>query len=275
MNELHLFNSPLWYPLRALGLTASWAAVNSDTIIYTWVSLVVILILSCGARLLLINPNSIGGFSVRTIIKGFVELIEQSIPGKGMYYAPFIIALFTFILICNIIIVLPFMEEPTKDLNTTLACALIAFLYIQKELIKAHGLMEYVQEYFKTPLSLTSPFKNPILAFPIIAIKIVINTVAALALFPIELLSKLATVMSLSFRLFGNILAGSLIGSLLHSAVSGSVIYQTLAIFTGINLIIMGFFGLFEGLVQALVFAVLTVTYLALGLTAKEDTSHV
>jgi F-type H+-transporting ATPase subunit a len=274
MKELHLFDSPLWYPLKPFGITAPWSAVNSDTVIYTWVSLLVIFILSCIARVLLLHPHNLGGFSVRTLIKGFVDLIDQSIPGKGIRYAPFIISLFFFILICNIIILIPFMEEPTKDLNTTLACALVSFLFIQKELARAHGLKHYLQDYFKMPLSLKSSIRNPLMALPLLLIKIVLNTIIALALFPIELLSKLASVMSLSFRLFGNIFAGSLIGQLVNSMVSGSVVYQTIAVLTGINLIIMGFFGIFEGLVQALVFAVLTVTYLALGLGANEE-AHV
>ncbi len=243
---LNLFEHHLWKPLAALGLTNPAFELNSDTLINTWIALGIIALVAITGRMSLRNPYSIQGYLAESFIRSFMNMIYQSLDRFVYRYFAFITALFTFILTCNLLVLIPGLEEPTKDLNTTLALGIISFLYAQKEGIKAHGLREYVKEYFK-------PF---------------------FVLFPLEVLGRLATVISLSFRLFGNIFGGAIINSLWQQAVSGSILWHLIGTFLGINLTIMLFFGIFEGFIQAFVFSILSLTYLTLAVQ-KEEGLHV
>lgn len=90
---------------------------------------------------------------------------------------------------------------------------------------------------------------------------------------PLNLIGKFATIISMSFRLFGNIFGGATIASIYFRLIYGSPAWEAIGSFSGINLIIMLFFGLFEGLIQAFVFAMLSLTYLATAI-AHDDTEQ-
>ena len=85
-------------------------------------------------------------------------------------------------------------------------------------------------------------------------------------MFPINLIGHFSKIISISFRLFGNIFGGSIIMELYKNLIAGSILRETLGIFTGINFILLIFFGIFEGLIQAFVFSILTLTYLSLAI---------
>ncbi len=117
----------LWYPLAPFGITSSSSAVVSETIIATWVALAVLIVLILLARFFLRQKDSLGAYAVKSFIKSFMTLIEQS-SGTFVYrYFAFITSLFLFIITCNWVALIPYVEEPTKDLNTTLALGIVAF----------------------------------------------------------------------------------------------------------------------------------------------------
>ena len=89
---------------------------------------------------------------------------------------------------------------------------------------------------------------------------------------PLNIIGKISSIISVSFRLFGNIFGGSIITKLYFTAIQGSVLFELLGIFSGLNLLIVCFFTLFEGLLQAFVFAMLTLTYLSIG--CSEEGGH-
>lgn len=243
----------LWHPLAPLGLTHDAFAVQAHTVTSTWIVLGVLILFIAVARFFLSQKDSVGAYAVKTIIKSFMTLIEQSAGSFVYRYFLFISSLFLFIIFCNWAALIPFVEEPTKDLNTTLALGIIAFVYIQKEVIHVHGIGAYLKEYFL-------PFD---IIFPL-------NIIAGLIMLPIELLGKVASIISISFRLFGNIFGGAIILSIFHRALSGSVLFHTIGTFLGINLLLTGFFVLFEGFLQAFVFSILTLTNISMA-TAEEQ----
>lgn len=245
MQGFDLFEHHTWQPFAAMGLTHSFWSINIDTLIYTWIALAMIIVLALLGRYWIDRPETIPGHLAETYARSFMKLIIQTLEHFDYRYCAFFGALFTFILVCNLLIIFPFMEEPTKDINTTLALALVSFFYVQKEGIRAHGIIGYIKEFFK-----------PFFIF-----------------FPLEVLGKLATIISLSFRLFGNIFGGSIISAMWSRAISGSVLKQIAGMLFGINLIIALFFGLFEGLIQAFVFSILSLTYLSMAI-AQENHSH-
>lgn len=270
MDGISLFHVETWKPLSYFGYTNSLFELNSETIIYSWIALIFLTILCIAARYSLRKPESIGGYITIKTIENLTSQIKQTFGIMVPRYFFFIGTLFGFIFICNLVVLIPWMEEPTKDINTTFAFGLISFLYTQKEMFRAHGLAGYISHYCKIPFKLF-PKGFSIGALPSAFLRAILNTLAAILSFPMEALGKIASLVSLSLRLFGNIFGGSIIGSLLKKAISGSSLLQILALISGVNLVIALFFGLFEAFIQAFVFSVLSMTYIGMATHATKE----
>lgn len=266
MDGFEIFDTHAWHPFATLGFTSPLLALNQHTLIYTWVALLFIFVLAGAARLALsYSPHSLFSYLVKKYVKLFMDNVAQSCHFFSYNYCLFIISLFTFLVICNCLVIIPNFEEPTKDLNTTIGLAIISFLYVQTQAVKAHGVIGYLNEYFKTPVQVFGLHQKltPWAVIDIVG-RVLANCIIGLLTFPIELLGKLASVLSLSFRLFGNIFGGSVISSLWMHLKSNSLLWQLIGLLSGFNLlVIIGFFGLFEGLLQAFVFSMLTLMYLS------------
>lgn len=245
MNSAHLLETADQWSLGSfIGLQHPLLELNKATIINTWVLLGIFFILLLPVKYFLKSPNGIGRFIILSISDFFVDLCNQALGIFSFHHVAFITTLFCFILGCNILSTIPWLEEPTTDPNTTFALGILSFVYIQATDIYNNGLIAYIKHYF-------SPF---------------------FLMAPLHIVSKLASILSISFRLFGNIFGGSIITSIYFSAISGSIILETLGLVTGINLIMILFFNLFEGFLQAFVFTMLSLTYLAMAL--QGDGTH-
>lgn len=244
----------IWYPLKFLGVTHQLSGINISTVLNTWLVLLVIFIISFGSRFFINKQNSLTGYILKNTIKSFIDLVEQSVGKFVERYYTFITSIFFYIICCNWVALFPYAEEPTKDLNTTLSLGIIAFLFMHKEMIKNHGVLAYLKDLF-TPIKLIFPF----------------NIIVGLLMFPLKLLGELATIISLSFRLFGNIFGGFVISSIFHHAISGSVILNFTATLLGVNLLITMFFIIFEGFLQAFVFSILSLTNIAMAVQTEGE----
>jgi F-type H+-transporting ATPase subunit a len=91
-----------------------------------------------------------------------------------------------------------------------------------------------------------------------------LNLIAGLLTLPLKILGEVASVISLSFRLFGNIFGGSIIHGIFQQAVSGSLLFQSIALVSGLGLLLTCFFVIFEGFLQAFVFSILSLTTIAM-----------
>lgn len=237
MQKFELFEEHFWQPLSKFGLKGAFWNLSPKAIIFTWIVLFILLIVSIIARILIQKKDSFSGFLVLDFVRSFENLITQTLGQYSFKHFAFITSLFIFIVTCNILSLIPWLEEPTADVSTTLALGIISFLYVQMSSIQARGFKGYIKEYF-------SPF---------------------FLLFPLNVIGELAKVVSISFRLFGNIFGGAIISRLWLSAIAGSIIKESLAL--GVNLIIVFFFVLFEGFIQAFVFSMLTLTYLSIAIS--------
>jgi len=246
MQKFEVFEEHFWNPLARFGLTSSFWGLSPKTIIFTWVVLLFILILCLACRYFLRKENGIPAYMILSSIRSFKNLTSQTLGIFSFKYFAFLSSLFIFILMCNIISFIPFLEEPTADPSTTIALGLIAFFYVQVTSIRVNGIKGYIKEYF-------SPF---------------------FLLFPLNVVGELAKIVSMSFRLFGNIFGGSIITKLWTSAIGGSFITELIGILTGINFIIVLFFVLFEGFIQSFVFCMLTMTYLSIAISGEHAESE-
>ena len=220
MNELGQLHQ-LIIPVGGYNIT-----INLEVIMMTWIVFTVLIAVGFAAtrkRDILPRPFQILGEMFVDLLYG---LAEDAL-GKEMAkkYAPLICALFMFLLISNWIGLVPHLEEPTKDLNTTLGLGLMGFVIAHYAGIKSKGFKAYIAEYFQ----------------PIFF------------MMPLNLIGELAKIVSISFRLFGNIMGGSIIilvvSYLVYSVVLPPFLYA--------------FFGLFVGTIQAFVFTMLTVVYIS------------
>ncbi|GAB6062643.1 F0F1 ATP synthase subunit A [Deferrisoma palaeochoriense] len=202
--------------------------LNAATLAMSWVVMALLLALAVyAARRPYLVPSPFQA-AVETVVEAFRDLVNESLGKLGPRYFAFIASLFLFILVSNWIGVVPLLQEPTRDLNTTLALGLLGFVVAHATALRVKGLRAYVKEYFQ-------PF---------------------FFMFPLNVIGEAAKVVSISFRLYGNIMGGAIIiavvSRLVHHLILPPFLYA--------------FFGLFVGTVQAFVFAMLTLTYISVAI---------
>lgn len=246
MKTIDITDSEHWYPLQPFGITHSFFSLNATTISATWLAIGILLIIAIILRYFLHKQSGTGNFIVTSLMQSSMQFVSQALGAFSATHFYFIGSLFTFILFCNFLGVVPLAEEATKDINTTLALGTISFIYTQVWTIKTHGAIAYIKDFF-------SPF---------------------FIMLPLNIIGKLANIVSISFRLFGNIFGGSIIMQILEGFLQTHVLLETAALISGLNLIVYIFFGVFESFLQAFVFAMLSVTYLAIGIQKEEATLY-
>jgi len=203
------------------------------------------------AELLLTNPLSFG-------IK---DLLEENVHHGAAKMIPFIGTISVFILISNLLGAFPnsLLVAPTGALTVPLACAILAFLYFNWQGIKHHGPVGYLGTFAGSPKNLG-------------------QWALAILLFPVEIVSTTARLLSLTVRLWANMFASDLIyviflGLLASATEFGWSKSPVLGVFLGIfpAIIPVIFIGLhiFVAVVQAYVFTVLPSVYLGMA-TADE-----
>jgi F-type H+-transporting ATPase subunit a len=154
-----------------------------EQVTYAWVVMAVLIVLAVAVRLTLKKTAPTGIQNVmEVIVSGLENFIEEIMGPEGKQYFPLIASLFLFILVCNFIGLIPGFDSPTANLNTTLALALVSFTATHYIGVRRHG-FGYIKHFFG-PIWALAPF-----------------------MFIIEGISHLARVLSLSFRLFGNMIA--------------------------------------------------------------------
>lgn len=166
---------------------------------------------------------------------GFVEGQSQDIIGPHSGgYTPFLVTLGLFILCCNLIGLIPGFESPTAVPIVPLGCAIVAFLYYQVQGFKHRGL-GYVAHF----LGPSDKDMSLIIRIPL-----------AVLMFPIELISHLARVLSLTIRLFANMFAGDMVTLVFFSLVPLGIPIAFLGLHIGVSLL------------QTYIFVLLTTVYL-------------
>lgn len=240
MEGINILQYTRWYPLSIFGLTGPLWGIHKETMIATWVVLFILGIITLLARRALkAKRTSIAYTMVTAPIKVFMNLCTQSLGSFKFSHFSFLASLFLFILTCSTLhAYIPWLEEPTSDLNTAFALGFCSFCYVQGSALISHGVGGYLRELCQ-----------PLFIF-----------------FPLHITGKLATIVSISFRLFGNIFGGAIITQIAHSMAIGSLAYELAFLLSGLNLMITAFFGIFEGIIQAFVFFMLSLTYLSMAL---------
>jgi F-type H+-transporting ATPase subunit a len=201
-------------------------AFNLEVILMTWIVIATLIffgVMASRKRALLPGPVQVlGELFVSALYKLTEDALDEEMAKK---YGPLTIALFMFLLLSNWLGIIPHLGEPTKDLNTPLSLGIMGFLIAHYAGIKAKGLKQYLKEYCQ-PIFFMAP---------------------------LNVIGEFAKIISISFRLFGNIMGGAIIILV--------VSYLTYGIF--LPPFLYFFFGCFVGTVQAFVFTMLTIVYIS------------
>jgi len=201
-------------------------AINLEVVVMTWIVIALLVVFGLATsrrRSLLPRPIQVLG---ELLVAQLYNLTEDALGADlARKYAPLVSALFLFLLASNWLGIIPHLEEPSKDLNTPLALGLMGFAIAHWAGIRSKGFKAYILEYFQ----------------PIFF------------MMPLNLIGEFAKIVSISFRLFGNIMGGSII-ILVVSYLCWNILLPPL---------LYAFFGLFVGTIQAFVFTMLTVVYIA------------
>jgi F-type H+-transporting ATPase subunit a len=202
------------------------------TLVFTWMIMALMVISSWFfTRHLSASSKLRDGQNVlEFLVTTISEQIESTTGQKASYFLPFIGTLFLFIFVCNILTIIPFYLPPTGSLSTTSALATCVFIAIPLYGIKSKGLLGYLKNYIE-----------PV---PI--------------MLPLNIVSELARIAALSIRLFANLLSGGLIVAVL------------LALIPIFFPVIMQALGLLTGVIQAYIFAILAMVYIASGMDSKK-----
>ncbi|MBN1955591.1 MAG: F0F1 ATP synthase subunit A [Anaerolineae bacterium] len=193
-----------------------------DTVVSTWAMMALIVVVAAivGRR----RPMAL------EMLADFLNDLVSSVMNRpAATYLPFLGAMAIFIAAANLVGVIPFLVSPTRDINTPLALALAVFFSVHYFGIRSYGLRGYLKE----------------LASPIYVL-------------PLEIIGQLSRTLSLTLRLFGNIISTEMIVAVIFALVPLLV-----------PLPLVGF-SMFTGLLQAYIFTALAAVYIAAAIKAVE-----
>ena len=204
------------------------------SIISTWgVMVFIISLVWLGIRNMQMFPSG-----VQTVIEAIFEIIEQAIlevaPEHGRQIMPLIATLWLFLIIANMVGLIPGLHSPTSDLSVTSALAILVFLSAHWFGIRTQGLKKYLHHYLQpTPM-----------------------------LLPFHIISEFTRTLALAIRLFGNIMSLEM-AAMLIVLVAGFLV--------PIPILML---HIIEALVQAYIFGMLALIYLASAMQSQQLNSE-
>ena len=221
----------------------------SETLVVSWI----VMILITGLCIWLTHDLKVENISKRQALAELIvdtanNFVVGNMGEKFRYLIPFVSALFATSVVSNLISLVG-LRSPTADLSTEAAWAVVVFIMITAQKIKTGGLGGYLIG-FTQPIPVMTPF---------------------------NVLSELATPISMACRHFGNILSGVVINALIYGSLAvassalfglipgavGDVLSKIPFLDVGLPAITSVYFDWFSGVMQAFIFCMLTVMYIA------------
>ncbi len=225
-------NRMISWVMNLVGVRVHGDPLPSHLVMAFLVAILLLVFFKFAARNLGLAPRPMQVF-LESLYKFFQALIDDMIGPAGRKFLPVVGTLGLFIAVSNLIGLVPEMGSPTANINVTAGCAVFIFLYYHYQGLRKHG----PWGYFKT-------FMGPAWWL-------------AWLMVPIEIISHFSRPLSLSIRLFGNIFGEDLVILILASLVPFIAPLPMMAM------------AIFTSLVQAFVFVMLSVVYLAGATTAE------
>ncbi|MBN2721350.1 MAG: F0F1 ATP synthase subunit A [Campylobacterales bacterium] len=181
-----------------------------------------------------------GSQNIMEAYLGGVIAMGKDVIGENLArkYLPLVATIGLFVFFSNVVGIIPGFESPTSNINVTLVLALVVFVYYNFEGIREQGFLKYFA-HFAGPVKLLAPL-----------------------MFPIEIVSHISRIISLSFRLFGNIKGDDLFLWVLLMLAPWFMPLPAYVLLT------------FSAILQTFIFMILTYVYLAGAVVVSEDDHH-
>jgi F-type H+-transporting ATPase subunit a len=168
------------------------------------------------------------------VVVQFIQGMSEEVIGHGSSrYVAMLGSLGIFVMLCNLLGLIPTLQTPTSNIHVTLGCAVAAFLYYNFQGFRQHGVIGYLRH----------------LCGPMLAI--------AILMFPIEVVGNLGRLLSLSVRLYANMMVGDVLETVFGSLVP----ILAPAVFMGLHV--------FVSFLQAYIFMLLPAVYI--GMAVSEE----
>ena len=223
----------------------------TETLVVSWIVMLII----TGLCIFLTRNLKVENISKRQaaaemIVEAATNLVRNNTGGtKFDGLIPFVSAIFATSIVSNLISLIPIFRSPTADLSTEAAWAITVFVLITANKIKAGGILGYMKG-FTEPIPVMTPF---------------------------NILSELATPVSMACRHSGNILSGIVINGLIYAALAiasgallglipgavGDFLSNIPILSVGLPAVLSVYFDWFTGAMQAFIFTMLTIMYIA------------
>lgn len=204
----------------------------TETIIISWV---IVLALTLLVLFLTHNmkkkPEKKRQVIAEFLVKTVDNLVKSTMGERYKSFGPYIAALFASSIFGSLVSLIG-LRSVTADYSTTLTWALMSFVMIETAKIKADGVGGYLKSFIN----------------------------------PLNIVSEVSTPVSMSFRHFGNVAGGMIISSLIYFALTGlsNAVGLAVPVFTiGLPAVLSLYFDLFSGFMQAFIFIMLTMIYIA------------
>ena len=195
------------------------------TLVFTWFVMALLTLISWWVTRKLSASTQIspGQNLLEVLVLGIRQQIRDISDQEPQPYLPFVGTLFIFIAASNLLSILPGYQPPTGSLSTTAALAICVFVAVPLFGIRRQGWRSYLKQYVE-PTPIMLPF---------------------------NLISDISRIISLAVRLFGNVMSGTMIVAILLSI--APLLFP----------VVMQMLGLLTGLIQAYIFAVLAMVFIA------------
>lgn len=210
-----------------------WGPVHINaTLLWTWVVMALLILASWGlSRGWKADHITRGQNILEAVVSLILDQIRDVSEQNPKPVLPFIGTLFLFILLSNLLTIIPGYQAPTASLSTTAALAISVFVAVPFFGIRSHGLRGYLKHYAQP----------------------------SLFVLPFTIMGEISRTLALALRLFGNMMSGAVMGALLLSL--APLFFPA----------IMQAFGLLIGVIQAYIFALLAMVYIASATRMQES----
>ncbi len=203
-----------------------WGFVRiTATLVYTWITMLILVTVSYSITRRITSDGEVSHAQhmLEAVIETMQNQIRQVSRQDPSRYLPFIGTLFLFIFVSNVLAIVPGYISPTGSLNITIALALCVFLAVPVFGIASQGVGRYLKQYLQ-PTVIMLPF---------------------------NIISEITRTLSLAIRLYGNVMSANVIVAIL------------LGVIPFLFPVIMQALGLLTGVIQAYIFAILAIVYIA------------
>lgn len=190
---------------------------------------------------------------VEKLVTMLYDLVEDTMGSHNMHFAPYIGALFLSSLFGSLISTVGFLPSSTADLSTTATWAIMTIVIVWISNIRENGLLSWLKG-----------FTEPIFIMT-----------------PMNVVSEFATPVSMAFRHFGNVVGGSVLMTLIYSALAlassavfgwlPGVIGEIPFLQLGLPAVFSAYFDFFSGAIQALVFCMLSMVYIGMANPPRDE----